>query len=451
MTIGIVGIVVALSMFMVLVYKGVTSFVIAPICAVIVAVTNSLGPTEMFYLFAEGVGDMMIKLFAIIFLGIILGRIYTDTKGAAAIAKTLAVKFVAPREGNNQIKAAILIMIVVQGVLTLGGIDGFVLTFTTFPIAFIIAEMAGIPRRFIPSMLVLNTAFMACPGSPQIINILMVTALTHEGYEVTATSGMIPGLVGVAIILILGFITLTTMIIKAKENGENFDPGDIERLDVFSDSARLPNFYVALIPLFLVFMLYSITKLDIVVSLASGNIAAVVLMGRYFERGENESWLRALVRVLNSGASQYPNALATVATPSGLATVVTSTAAFGVIVTGLASLNLSPIMLALVVVCVIVALTSAPPVALFVGLPIIMNIFASKGINVNPAAIGRVAALAAITFESLPVNGMCVLTIGLAKSNYKKSYLPIFTNTVVYTFLASFVCALIYLVFPNMV
>ena len=390
--IGIIGIIVALVLFLVLVYKGVSSFIVAPVCAVVVAVTNAMSPVTTFYTFAQGLGDMIVQLFAIVFLGAVLGKLYTDTKAAASIAKTLTVTFIAKREGKTQVRIAILIMMIIAGLMTMGGIDGFVLTFTTFPIAMIIAEMVKIPRRFVPAMLMLNCAFMACPGAPQIDNIAMVGALQGEGFEVTATAAAIPGLV---------------------------------------------------------FVLYTIVGLDVAVALTAGNLAVLILMGRYIEKKDG-SRLKGIIGSLNIGADSYPNALTTVATPSGLATVVTSTAAFGAIVGALSTLNLHPVLLAFLVICVVVALTSAPPVALYVGLPVVVGICRAKGLDFNVAAVGRVAALAATTFETLPVNGMCVLTIHLARSSYKESYLPMFLNTLVYTLIASIVVALICIACPGL-
>lgn len=295
---------------------------------------------------------MFIQLFGIIFLGVILGKIYSATKAAASIAKTLTVTFVTKKEGDAQVRIAILVMLIIAAAMTMGGIDGFVLTFTTFPIAFVIAEMVDIPRRFIPPMLMLNCAFMACPGAPQVDNTVMVGTL--------------------------------------------------------------------------------------------------ILMGRYIDKKDG-SIAKAILGTLNMGADGYPHALATVATPSGLASVVTTTAAFGIIVGWLSSLNINPIMLGLLTTCIIVALTSAPPVALAVGLPIVVGICAQKGIDLNPAALGRVSALAATTFETLPVNGMCVLTIGLSRSTYKKSYPIMFLNTLVYTLIGSIVAALICVAAPGVV
>ena len=45
--IGLVGIVIALVLFLVLVYKGWSSYWVAPVCAIIVAVFNKMGPSQL--------------------------------------------------------------------------------------------------------------------------------------------------------------------------------------------------------------------------------------------------------------------------------------------------------------------------------------------------------------------------------------------------------------------
>lgn len=448
MAIQIIGIIIALLLFLILVYKGVSSFIVAPICAIVIAVTNGLSPVATFYVFSKGVGEMFITLFAIMFFGVILGKVFTDTGAAVSIARTLTDRFVKPLSGDKQIWSAMLIIILMSGLMTMGGIDGFVLTFTVFPIYMIIAEMSNIPRRFVPAMLMINCAFMAAPGAPQINNIAMTAALNSQGYNVTSTAGLIPGIISVIIITALCYVTLSKFIINAKRRGEVFDYGEVKVVKVFDDSRKLPNFWLSLTPLVLVFVLYTIFKLDIVIALPSAIVLNLVLMGRYMEKKDG-SYIKAIIASLNIGSSGYPNALSTISTPSGLAAVVTSTAAFGVIVGALSGLNLHPIWLAFIIICVVVALTSAPPVALFVGLPIVVGILVSKGIAFDVNGIGRVSAIAATTFETLPVNGMCVLTIALAKSTYKDSYLPMFINTVLYTLVGAIVCGLIYTFLPG--
>ena len=121
-----------------------------------------------------------------------------------------------------------------------GGIDGYVLVFTLFPISLVFAKVCDIPRRFVPALLCLNCAFIFAPGSPQVYNIMAVAGMKSQipNYvekgafgivgqleSVSATSGVIPGIVATIIVAVLSCITLIKMINKAKDNGEHFDFG----------------------------------------------------------------------------------------------------------------------------------------------------------------------------------------------------------------------------------
>ena len=134
-------------------------------------------------------------------------------------------------------------------------------------------------------------------------------------------------------------------------------------------------------------------------------------------------------------------------------------AAFGMIVGLLSGLQVNPIILAVVVVCVIVALTSAPPVALMVAIPMVLGIaagpiiataadVATAVLPVSAGAIMRVSVIAASTFETLPVNGLIILGLHLTKTTHKQAYLPMFLMTVAYTFLGTVVAAALCLAFP---
>ncbi len=364
----------------------------------------------------------------------------------------------------------------VSGVCTMGGIDGYVLTFTLLPICLVMAQMCDIPRRFIPAMFCLNCAFMTAPGAPQIYNIMGVAAtksaipqfeeqgafgIVAQLAGVSSTSAWLPGLVSTIIITSCGVATLIYMINKAIARGEHFDYGEVQA--VHMPDRKLPNFVVALLPLVLVFVLYTIVRLDVFIALLGGILLAFIIMfpnlPKQDIKGNAQTLIQSIVGTLNGGANSYPNALLTVATPAGLAGVITATAAFGMIVGLLSGLQMNPIILAIVVVCVIVAITSAPPVALMVAIPMVLGIaagpiiataadVATAVLPVSAGAIMRVSVIAASTFETLPVNGLIILGLHLTKTTHKQAYLPMFLMTVAYTFLGTIVAAALCLAFP---
>lgn len=484
--VGIIGIIVALALFLFLVYKGCAPYWVAVVCAIIVAVTN-LVPGEPFFAqiansitgpFVDGLVEMVGTLFSVIFMGAILGKLYNDTGAAEAIALTLTNAFVIKRKGKAQLAAAVLVVWFVAAVCTMGGIDGYVLTFTMFPICLIICEMCDIPRRFIPGLFCLNVAFMTAPGAPQIYNIMANAALksqipdfaeqgafgiVQQLEEVSSLSGLIPGLVATLIITVGGVLTLIFMINRAKAKGEHFEYGPVAQVKV--PDRKLPNFVVSLLPLAAVFVVYTVLGQDVFIALLAGILLAFITMGRNLPKqdvkGNLISLKDRLVGTLNQGSGGYPGALMTVATPSALAGVITSTAAFGMIVAWIAGLEMPPYMLLIFAVCLVVAITSSPPVAIMIAVPMVVGILsgpllamatdaAAVTLPISANAIFRISALAASTFETLPVNGLIILSLSLAKTNHKQSYLPMFLMTVAYTLVGTIVAAAMFALFPGL-
>jgi H+/gluconate symporter-like permease len=207
---------------------------------------------------------------------------------------------------------------------------------------------------------------------------------------------------------------------------------------------------------------YTVFAQPVFIALLAGVVLAFCTMAvnlpKYDFKNEAVNMLGRITGTLNGGAANYPNALLSVATPNALASVITATATFGAIVGMMAGLQIHPILLTIIIVCVVVAITSAPPAALFVCMGIIIPITmggaiaaaagnaAAAALPVSAHAIFRVAALAASTFETLPVNGLIILGIFLAKTSHKESYLPMFLMTVIYTLIGTIVAALLCLV-----
>ncbi len=473
--IGLVGIIIALAIFLICVYKGYASHWVAPVCAIVVAIFNGLAPQALIDSYVSGFLDLITSLFFIVFFGAMLGKLYNDTGAASSIARTLTNAFVIKRKGAAQVRAAIFVVLVISALLTMGGIDGYILTFTMIPICFVMSEMVDIPRRYIPGMMVLNCGFMAAPGAPQIDNIMAQAAIMSsisenealapalaEGFHVSSTAGLVPGLVAVLIVALGGYFTLTHMILKAKHNGEHFDWGSCPKMDSAS-GRKLPHFVVSLLPLITVFVAYTLipaitgVTVNIAIALGLGIIVALIFMGNYLPRkdvqGNTVSLWKAIVSTLNSGSNSYPGALMTLCTPSALAAVITSTAAFGMIVGALSGVHAHYIIIAIIAVCVIVAITSSPPAALMVAIPVVINImlgqgFSSDEILAAAPAIARVGALAATTFETLPINGLIILTLGLTGTIHKESYKPMFVMSVGFTLLGTVVAGILLILFP---
>ncbi len=325
--------------------------------------------------------------------------------------------------------------------------------FTTFPIIVTMWRRLNLPRRLIPGMLLCNTGVGACAGAPTVHNILPMTIL-----KTSSTAAPIPGIIGFLIIEAGAWFMISTMLVKAVEKGETFEEGNMNHVPDFdSDSARkLPHFIVALLPLILVFVLFSIVKLNIAFALSLGIILALILMGKNIQLSDSPSeslWNRIFFSV-NKGALNSTAALIQISVIGGLAAVVASTKAFHSLASGLMGLPIHPYLIVLISVFILVALTSSPPAGLSIIIPLFISGLIAHtgtlGISAAPEAVHRICSTACLTFETLPWNGMIVVALGMADIKHKDGYFPMFMASVFFPVVAAIVVTLMLIAFPGL-
>ena len=99
--IGLIGILVAMVLFLVMVYKNCVSYWVAILCAIIVALTNELDILSALFTlggeqssFLQGMVDLLPTMFKVVFMGAIIGKLYTDSGAVTSIANALIRAFV---------------------------------------------------------------------------------------------------------------------------------------------------------------------------------------------------------------------------------------------------------------------------------------------------------------------------------------------------------------------
>lgn len=446
---GIAGIIIAVALFILLVYRGWRNLYIAPICVVIVCLFNQMNPVEaVLGSFINGVLEMCGIVFVVIFMGVILGRVYTDTGASLSIAHFFIKNIVDKQKGNRKIIATIVCYYIISSVLVLGGIDTYAIMFTTLPVCVVMFKNAGMPRRFIPAMLLMTAGVCSAPGTPGIANVIPQQAFAGLGIEWSITSALVPGIITTLAISVLSCLFMYLMTVRAIKRGETFELGEVENYEL-DTSRKLPHFVLAIIPLVVIYVLFAVVGLELIVAETGGILVALLLMGRYMERPSLgfKSWLGTLKRTLNTGVGYFPDAVFNVSVTAGLAGVITSTAAFGLIAAALGGIPVHPVLLTFIVIGILVAITSSPPVALMVGLPIIVQSLIAKGIPFSAEAVGRVAAYSITTFETLPISGAILMTLSLVKLNHREGYPPQFVITVVVTTIGTLLCGLLCVLF----
>ena len=205
MALGIIGILAGFCVILYFTFKNVNTIILAPIACVVVALFNRLNPVEAFTgTYVSGVTSVLGMLLPVIMLGTILGKVYTQTGAAEALADGFIKAFVDRARGENKVRVALAVIVIVSFLLCLGGIDAFIVLYTTFPIVVRMWKKLDMPRKYIPGILMCSTAAAVCPGAPVTQNIVPMTLL-----GTSSTAGLVPGVIAAAIIGIGAWATMS--------------------------------------------------------------------------------------------------------------------------------------------------------------------------------------------------------------------------------------------------
>lgn len=158
MNMGILVLLLAIILFAVLAFKQISALILAPLVTIFVLIFSALFAGNSVAILSGLKNDFMpaaagyvSSYFLVFFVGALFGAVYQFTGAAKSVAKWLSGmsrgQFVAP------------IIMVITGILTYGGISGFVVFFVVYPIALQMFRNANVTRRLIPAAIFLVSLF----------------------------------------------------------------------------------------------------------------------------------------------------------------------------------------------------------------------------------------------------------------------------------------------------
>lgn len=187
---------IALILFGVLAFQKWSALILGPLLSLLVALVAGLPLFEtMLGPYMQTAAAYVKNYFLIFLVGAVFGQIMQETGAAESISRALAGitkgKYVAP------------IVMIITGILTYGGISGFVVFFAMYPIALQLFKTANLPRRLIPAAISAGcwTWSMNSPGTPAIQNIIPMRELGTSSIA-DPIGGAIAGLIQLVLIFI---------------------------------------------------------------------------------------------------------------------------------------------------------------------------------------------------------------------------------------------------------
>lgn len=387
--------------------------------------------------FIEGMFVPIQSFFFILLFGNIQAKIYSVSGAAYAIADSIMSTLLKPGASNTRKNViAISVLLVIGIVLCMGGINASVFIVLMYPIALTIFEHCDIPKRFILGVLgaCSYTFTLTMPGSPQVTNVAAMTAL-----GTSAGVAAVPGLVGAAVEIVVTLVLLNILINKARSRGEHFE---LHPLDPhYDEKSPRPKFWVAILPLIILFILFNVVGIDINICII---ISVIVSIVAFWPQLRDYS----LRELLSTGASESIHMSMTVAAICGFAGVVTNTEAFTTMLDFMVGLDMSPMLICAIVVAIMCMLTGGSSTGQLISLPLIAPKLMNLGLNVG--AIHRISCFAATTLDSLPYSGAILMLLPLCHMKLREVYPPLFITTVVATTSGTIAVIVMCALFPGL-
>lgn len=417
-----IGIVIGLVLLMFLAYRGYSIIWVAPLTALVVALTGGLELLPAYKdVYMSGFVGFTKSWFPVFMLGAIFGHLMDYTGAAKSIAKWLT--------GIIGAKRAILGVVIGCAVLTYGGISLFVVVFAMYPLALELFREANISRKLIPGTIALGSftfTMTAIPGTPQIQNLIPM-----EYFKTTPTAAPIMGISAAVFMFGLGYAYMVWKEKKLTARGEVFvEPLKKGGDEAFDPNKKLPNPILSILPLLTVLLTLNLLDWDIVIALVAGIIIAMIL---------NYKEYMGFTKVISAGASGSMTAIINTSAAVGFGAVVRAVPGFQSLTEFVMGIKGTPLISEAVAVNLLAGATGSASGGMGIALAALGDKYYQIAIEtgINPEAFHRVASLASGGLDTLPHNGAVLTLLAITGLTHKDSYIDIFVTSLLLPVLSS--------------
>ncbi len=418
--------VAALILFGLLAFKQINALILAPLVTIFVIVCSGLPILDSLKtLFMPAASDYVTSYFLTFFVGALFGAVYQHTGAAESISKTLAGlckgKFVAP------------IIMTITGILTYGGVSGFVVFFVIYPIALNMFKEANLTRRLIPGAISAGcwTWSMYGPGSPSIQNVIGMNSLGTP-----STAALVPSVIATVATYILIFLWLEMRGRSFTKKGIVFNDSSLkfqlspEEMAMDEDK-DLPNFWISIIPIVVILVSFNGFRLPVETAVFLGVAIATILMWTRVKG------LNGWIAVFNEGAANSGVSILNTAIVVGFGGVVKQTQGFADLVELLKTFNMPALVFVMITVAICAGACGSASGGMGVAFNALTETYVELGANLEH--VHRIATIAAGTLDSLPHQGAQITLLGICKLTHREAYFDIFITQIVIPFIACFI------------
>lgn len=426
MNLHILVLIIAIALFGILAFKQMSALILAPLVTIFVIICSGLPILDSLKeSFMPAASEYVTSYFLVFFVGALFGAVYQYTGAAESIARAIAGlchgKFVAP------------IIMCITGLLTFGGVSGFVVFFVIYPIALNLFKEANLTRRLIPAAISAGcwTWSMSGPGSPSIQNVIAM-----ENLDTPSTAAFIPSLITTVAMFLMIFIWLEMRARSFTKRGLLFHDTTLkyqlsdDELPKDDKDKDLPNVIVAVLPIILILVLFNnpMHPFPVETSVFAGVALATILM---FKR---ISGITEWINVFNKGAADSGVAILNTAIVVGFGGVVKNTQGFTDLVDALKGMSMPPLVFVMITVAICAGACGSASGGMGVAFNALKSTYIKMGIPLP--YVHRISAIAAGTLDTLPHQGAQITLLGICKLTHKEAYADIAVTQILIPFLS---------------
>lgn len=423
---------ISLLLLMFFAYRGFSLIFIAPIFAVLAAITSDYTSMPVYSELYMTKAAEYIKSYYPVFL---LGAVFAKIMEEGGLAASVAAKIVSVL-GKER---AILAVLLGCGVLTYGGLSVFVVAFVMYPFAAILFKQADIPKRLLPAILwmgIFTYSMVSLPGTPQIQNIIPAAV-----FGTTTWAGIGQGLLASILFFIIAYVWISYRSKSLKAKGEGYGKHTLNEPENNND--ELPDWRLSSIPLLMVIIInlyvsnpfnwswafhwdqnsllaFAPLKLSLIASsvakvqaIWSINVALLIssIVAAYIGRKKLRR-LGGVIHPINTGAIGSTSAVLNVASGYAFGCVIAALPAFAMIKSALLGLSFGdgPLFSSIITTNIMVGITGSSSA----GLMITVGTFGqewltwAQQIGMSPEVLHRIICIASEGFDTVPHAGALV-------------------------------------------
>lgn len=416
--IGVIGIIVALVIFVIASMKGWNVLITSLIAAAIIILTNGMDlatamvGSEKSYV--TGLAGFVQKNLLIFMGGAIVGEFMDKSGAAKSIAN--AVMSVAGKKGPYFILLGIAL---VGAILTYAGVSMFVAMFALIPLARPMFKEANIPWHLFCAAWSLGACSFTMAMIPGVPAVAWINAA--NGCGVSLTAAPVLGIVGSIIAIAVSCIYIKFALKRAEAKGETYaQTAGVEEEAVAEDDGRkLPNLALSLLPLAaLIVIIIGGSVAGVANIVYIGMVSSIVLSIICF--WTNLGSVNAVRDVLGNGAKSALGPALFTSAAVGVGTVAAASIGFTVIYEAIFNMPGGAYVSAATMAAALGGIMGSGSGAVGIIAGNFLDPYLATG--VNPAALAKIIATAATIGGALPNSGAMFGMMAAMGLNHGNSY-----------------------------